>query len=154
MSQLLCGLLTVLGRVLVCLIFLMAAVGHDIPDFSGTTRTMELAGIPSPQLMLVGAIAFLILGGLSVSLGFLARFGATLLLVFLVLASYYFHNFWVLTEEAQIEQQMIHFFKNLSMMGTMLFIMANGSGPMSLDRLFFHPSTATAAQQPALANVH
>ncbi len=28
---------------------------------------------------------------------------------------------------------MIQFMKNLSMMGAMLFIMANGSGPASLD---------------------
>ncbi len=28
---------------------------------------------------------------------------------------------------------MIHFMKNLSLMGIMLFLMANGSGPMSLD---------------------
>jgi putative oxidoreductase len=28
---------------------------------------------------------------------------------------------------------MIHFMKNLSMMGAMLFIVANGWGPMSLD---------------------
>lgn len=30
--------------------------------------------------------------------------------------------------------QMIQFMKNLSMMGTMVFLMANGAGTFSLDR--------------------
>jgi putative oxidoreductase len=133
---------------------LAAAVGNDIPNFSGTVSLMANTGIPQPQLMLVGAIGFLIVGGLSVMLGLKARFGAFLLLVFLALASYYFHNFWDLDDPLKYEQQMIHFMKNLSMMGTMLFIMANGSGPMSLDSLFAHETTANAGQQRTLAEVH
>jgi putative oxidoreductase len=57
-----------------------------------------------------------------------------LLLTFLVLASYWFHAFWKL-EGQQQQEQMIQFMKNLSMIGAMLFIVANGSGPMSLDRV-------------------
>ena len=61
-----------------------------------------------------------------------ARIGATLLLVFLVLATYYFHDFW--TFEGQDQQmQMIQFMKNMALMGAMLFIIANGPGPWSLD---------------------
>ena len=55
---------------------------------------MDKAGIPAPQFMLVGAIVFLIAGSLSIIIGYKARFGAVLLLVFLVLATYYFHHFW------------------------------------------------------------
>jgi putative oxidoreductase len=82
--------------------------------------------------MLVGAIVFLVAGSVAVIVGYKARTGAVLLLTFLVLASYYFHPFWKLEGQAQ-QEQMIQFMKNLSMMGAMLFIVANGSGPMSLD---------------------
>ena len=82
--------------------------------------------------MLVGAIAFLIVGSLSVLLGLKARFGAGLLLAFLVLAIYFFHAFWNLEGQEQ-QMQTIQFMKNLSMAGAMLFIMANGAGPMSVD---------------------
>jgi putative oxidoreductase len=126
------GLLTVLGRVCICTIFFMAAVGNKIPHFSQVAKVMESVGIPSPQLMLVGAIVFLIAGSLSVILGYHARWGATLLLIFLILASYYFHPFWKYQGEAQ-QEPMIHFMKNLSMIGAMLFIIGVGSGPMSLD---------------------
>jgi putative oxidoreductase len=134
MFEVIRGPLTVLGRLLLCAIFFMAAVGNDIPHFSDVAKLMDSFGIPAPQLLLVGAIVFLTVGSMSVIVGYYARFGAALLLTFLVLASYYFHAFWTLEGQAQ-QAQMIHFMKNLSMMGAMLFVIANGSGPMSLDSL-------------------
>ncbi|HEX4143569.1 MAG TPA: DoxX family protein [Pirellulales bacterium] len=141
MPQQIQGFLTVLGRLLLCTIFIMAAAGNDIPKFAETTRLMETVGIPAPPLMLVGAIAFSIVGSLSVIVGYKARIGAALLLVFLVLATYYFHAFWKLEGQAQ-QQTMIDFLKNLSMAGAMLFIMANGSGPLSLDSRSAEEGTA------------
>jgi putative oxidoreductase len=133
MLQALRGPVTVLGRLLLCTIFFMAAVGNKIPHFSQVAGYMEAAGVPAPQLMLVGSIVFLIAGSLSVIIGYKARIGAVLLLVFLALATYYFHAFWTLTDPRAQQEQMIQFMKNLSMMGAMLFIVANGPGPMSLD---------------------
>src|SRR5207245_6022222 len=112
----------------------LSAVGNKIPHFSDVARLMESVGVPAPQLLLIGAIVFLLVGSLSIIVGYRARIGAALLLTFLVLASYYFHPFWKLDGQAQ-QEQMIHFMKNLSMMGAMLFVMANGSGPMSVDSL-------------------
>ena len=85
--------------------------------------------------MLAGAIVFLIVGSLSIIAGYKARIGAALLFVFLVLATYFFHDFWNF-DGPQRQLQMIQFMKNLSLMGTMLFLMATGAGPMSLDARF------------------
>jgi len=142
------GPLTVLGRLLLCSIFFLAAVGNKIPHFSDVAKVMESVGVPAPQFMLAGAIVFLFVGSLSVTTGYKAGVGAALLLTFLVLASYYFHPFWKLEGRAQ-QEQMIHFMKNLSMMGAMLFIVANGSGPMSLDTWLAKRKSATA-QAPAM----
>ena len=127
------GLLSVIGRVLLSTIFIMAAAGNKIPHFNDVVEAMAKAGIPAPQLMLVGAIVFLLVGGALVVLGLYARFGALLLLVFLVLATYYFHGFWRLEDAQEQQKQTIQFMKNLSMMGAMLFIIANGPGAWSLD---------------------
>lgn len=126
------GILTVIARFLLCVIFLMSAIGNKIPNFSGVAKNMASEGVPAPQLMLAGAIVFLIVGSLSVVLGFKARIGATLLLIFLVLATYFFHDFWTMKGEA-VPKQTIQFMKNLSIMGALLFIIANGAGPLSLD---------------------
>lgn len=127
------GAVSVLGRVLLCTIFLLAAVGNKIPHFQAVAASMAHEGVPAPQVMLAGAIVFLIVGSVSVIVGYKARFGAALLLVFLVLATYYYHDFWTVREPQAQQEQMIHFMKNLGLMGAMLFIMANGAGAMSLD---------------------
>ncbi len=126
------NVLAVLGRLMLVTIFLMSALGNKIPQFSGVVGYMQSKGVPFPSLMLVGAIAFLLVGGVSVLLGWYARFGATLLLVFLVLATYYFHAFWTLPAD-QSQGEMIQFMKNLALMGAMVGIIANGPGAMSID---------------------
>ncbi len=132
MSNPLTPVVSIAGRVLLCTIFFMAAVGNDIPNFDKMAEVMGQVGMPAPRLLLVGAITFLLLGSAAIILGYQARIGAAMLLVFLAIASYYFHAFWKLPEAEQ-QAQMIHFMKNLSMSGAMLFIMANGSGAGSLD---------------------
>lgn len=126
--------LNIAGRVMLVAIFLMSALGKKIPDFAGTVSYMTANGVPAPNIMLVGAIAFLLAGGISVLLGFKARIGAALLAVFLIVATYYFHNFWVHAPETQeFQMQMIQFMKNLGLLGALLMVVANGAGPGSLD---------------------
>ena len=125
----------------------MAAVGNKIPHFSEVAKIMESVAVPAPYFLLAGAIVFLLVGSLSVIVGYKAQVGAVLLLTFLALASYYFHPFWRLEGQAQ-QEQMIHFMKNLSMMGAMLFIVANGAGPMSVDS--WRTKRSAPAEKPAL----
>jgi putative oxidoreductase len=127
------GVTSVAGRVLLAGIFLMSAVGNKIPNFSGVAGYMASEGVPAPQVLLAGAIAFLIVGSASIVLGYKARFGAALLLVFLVAATYFFHDFWTFDDPAERQNQTIQFMKNASLMGAMLFIIANGAGAWSLD---------------------
>ncbi|QDT28888.1 DoxX family protein [Gimesia panareensis] len=135
MSQnLLAGLASLAGRVMIATIFLLSAVGNKIPQFNNVAGYMASEGVPLPKVMLAGAIVFLIAGSLSVILGLKTRIGAGLLLVFLVLATYFFHDFWTLTDAQAQQAQMIQFMKNLALMGTMLFLMANGPGQLSLDQ--------------------
>jgi len=124
--------LTVLARVMIATIFLLSAVGNKIPNFAGVVKYMEGAGVPAPQILLAGAIVFLIAGSLSIITGFKGRIGAGLLAIFLVAATYYFHPFWKFTGQEN-QMQTIQFMKNLGLLGTMLYFMVNGTGPASLD---------------------
>ena len=133
MPRTLQGIVAVLGRILLCTIFLLSALGNKIPNFQAVAGYMAKEGVPAPQVMLAGAIVFLIAGSLSVILGYKARIGAALLLIFLVLASYYFHDFWTVSDPQARQEQMIQFMKNLGLMGAMLLVIANGTGPLSLD---------------------
>lgn len=73
------GLLSLLARLMIAAIFLLSAVAGKIMNFSGTVEKMAAEGVPSPTILLGGAIAFLILGSLSIVLGYKGRFGAFLL---------------------------------------------------------------------------
>ena len=135
------GFLSVVARLIITAIFLSSAVMNKIPQFNNVAEMMAAKDVPQPKVLLAGAIAFLLLGSLSVILGYKARLGSLLLLIFLAAATYYFHAFWKLPAEEQMPEQ-ISFMKNLALMGTMLFFIANGSGPWSMDRL------AAAAEEP------
>jgi putative oxidoreductase len=128
----------ILSRVLLSLVFVMSAVGHKIPNFEGVARYMGSEGVPYPQFLLAGAIVFLLFGSASIILGYHVRFGASLLIVFLVLATYFFHDFWTVTDPHAQQEQLIHFMKNLALIGAMLFIATNGAGAGSLDARLAH----------------
>ena len=132
MLNVLAGIVAVMGRIMLVAIFLMAAVANKIPKFADVVQLMEKEHIPEARVMLAGAIVFLIVGSISLMLGCMARIGATLLLVFLALATYYFHDFWTM-EGAEQQTEIGNFIKNLALMGAMLFIIANGAGRASID---------------------
>jgi len=123
---------TLLARILISAIF-VGSVLNDIPKFDTLVGMMEDEGVPAASFLLVAAIAFKLAGGLSVIAGFQARLGAALLLIFLIPATYYFHDFWTFQDAQEAAAQQIHFMKNLGLMGATLFILANGPGPWSLD---------------------
>jgi len=123
--------LTILGRVLLTTIFLAAAF-NKITNFGGVQGYMASKGMPLTALFLAGAIVFLLVGGLSVLLGYRARIGALLLIIFLIPATLIFHNFWATAPEAA-QGEMLNFMKNLGLLGGLLHIAVNGSGPGSLD---------------------
>lgn len=132
MQNLLTNLLTVVGRLALVAVFAGAAA-EKIQNFQGTLGYMSTTDMPQQKLALVGAIVLLIAGSVSIALGYRAKLGAAMLILFLAAATYYFHPFWTLSgQEAKMQQ--IQFMKNLSMAGAMLFIMGNGSGPASLKR--------------------
>ena len=76
------ALVSFVGRVLLSAIFIASALNH-IYKFDGITEYVASEGIPEPKLAHIGAIACMLVGGISVLLGFWARLGALLLAVFL-----------------------------------------------------------------------
>ena len=72
-------------------------------------------------------------GGLSVLLGFRAKIGAWLLVLFLVPVTVMMHNFWAVQDPMMRGMQQAMFMKNLSMLGAALLISHFGAGPLSFD---------------------
>jgi len=83
-----------------------------------------------------GDLSYLALaGGLSLLLGYRARLGAWLLVVFLVPVTLMMHAFWAVSDPALFSIQLTLFVRNLLMLGAALFITHAGAGSLSLDAL-------------------
>ena len=121
------------GRILITFIFLRSGFGK-IVEFSAVAQGMTNKGMPLAELLLVGAIVFQIAGGLMVLFGWKARWGALLLILFMIPATLIYHDFWNL-EGQQYARQLTHFVKNLSILGGLLLLMGMGSGPLSFDKM-------------------
>jgi len=123
--------LVLLGRILYAAIFVMSAPGHFT---AGIVAYAAGKGVPMASIAvpLSGVIA--LLGGLSIVLGYKAKYGAWLIVLFLVPVTIMMHNFWAVTDPMMRQMQNINFMKNLSMLGAALLIAHFGSGPLSADK--------------------
>ena len=120
------------GRILLSAIFLMSGIGK-IGGFAGTAGYMASKGIPMVDVLLAITIVIEIGAALMIIGGYKARLGATALFLWMIPVTFMFHNYWAMPADQQMIQQ-IMFMKNLGLMGGMLYIMAFGSGPMSIDK--------------------
>lgn len=123
------------GRFLITFIFLRS--GFDkIGNFAGVAGGMAAKGVPYAEFLLACAIALEIVGGLCVLTGWQARWGALALLIFLIPATLIYHNYWAVdpAQAKELANQTNHFFKNLTIMGALVFLIGMGSGPLSVDR--------------------
>jgi putative oxidoreductase len=122
------GFAILIGRILLVLIFLNSGIGK-VGNFEGTAQYMAKFGMSNTTLFLLGAIVFELLGSITVILGYFTRFGALLLLIFLIPTTLIFHTNFV------DPMQKIHFMKNVSMVGGCFILFAAGAGRFSLDYL-------------------
>ena len=123
------ALASLIGRILLALIFLKSGIGK-IGDFTGTAQHMANHGMPIASFFLVGAIFFELVGSITVIFGYFTRVGALLLIIFLIPTTLIFHNIWV------DPKMMVHFMKNLSMLGGLFILLTAGGGRFSLDYFF------------------
>ncbi len=119
------------GRVLIALIFVWSGFGK-IAGFAGTVGYIASQGLPLPQLAAIAAIIVELGGGIMLIVGWNARLAAAAMFIFTAMAAFIFHAYWAAPAEMALNQ-MIHFMKNISMMGGLLFVVVHGSGALSLD---------------------
>jgi putative oxidoreductase len=126
-----------LGRILFCLIFLTSSIGH----FSAANIQYSAAqGVPIANVLVPVSGVIAALGALSIILGYKARIGAFLIIIFLLPVTFIMHPFWVKADPAVQQMQLAMFMKNISMLGAAVLIGYFGSGPMSLDEKYVEDS--------------
>jgi putative oxidoreductase len=120
-----------IGRFLMSLVFILAGIAK-IGAFSMYTGYVTAAHLPLPKISLAIAIAIELLGGLAILAGLYTRFTAWVVFLYLIPTTIMFHNFWTLDGAARIDS-LIHFEKNLAIMGGLLILATFGAGAYSVD---------------------
>ena len=118
------------GRLLYVLIFLNSGLSNF---FEQTITYGASHGVPLAPLVVPAAGLLALAWGLSVLLGYYAKMGAWLIVVFLVPVTLTMHNFLTVTDPAMRQTQFVMFLNNVSMLGGALLISQFGVGPFSLD---------------------
>jgi putative oxidoreductase len=111
------------GRVIAGCFFLMNGFNH-IAQINVMTGYAKSKGIAAPALAVGGSGVFLFLGGLSLLLGYHPTIGVALLGIFLLGASFGIHNFWTVQDPQARQGEMIHFLKNMAILGLLLMTLA------------------------------
>jgi len=122
--------LVLIGRILYSLIFLFSVSTHFSSSGVGYAAGK---GVPMPSVLVPAAGVIAFVGGLSILLGYKARIGAWLIVIFLIPVTLLMHNFWTVTDPMMRQMQHSMFMKNLSMLGGALLIAYFGAGPVSID---------------------
>ena len=127
------GLILLVGRLAIALLFLPSGLAK-LMALRGFEAVLAGKGLPAPLgWALVGALVEF-LGGLALAIGFKTRYAALVLIAFTIAATGLAHIFWVLADPAAYRAQQINFFKNIAIIGGLLYVFARGSGPISIDR--------------------
>jgi putative oxidoreductase len=121
------------GRLLLASLFIPSGLGK-LTGFSGTVGYIASKGLPLPEVGAAIAVAVELGVGILFAIGFKARWMALILAVFTLAAGILFHNYWALSDAAQIASNKINFWKNVAISGGFLMAFAFGPGRYSVDR--------------------
>jgi putative oxidoreductase len=119
------------GRILMSVMFLVSGFFK----IGGYTQLMGYAaakGVPMASVAIACAAVLELAGGLAILTGFQTKIAAWILFLYLIPVTFIFHNFWAL-QGAEQQNNMIHFLKNVAIMGGLVILAANGAGPYSVD---------------------
>ena len=118
------ALLDLSARIALVAIFLLAGV-NKIQYYDGNAAYMASAGLP--EILLPAVIAFELLAGLAILIGFQTRLVALAIAGFTLLTALMFHL------DFSDQVQFLMFWKNVAIAGGFLVLAANGAGRLSLD---------------------
>src|ERR1700760_4987849 len=93
-----------------------------------TAQLETVTGMQLPQLLAIVSGAFEILAGLMIALNVGVRFFSILMIIYVLLVTFYFHDFW---NQAPPDngKTLVDALKNLSLIGALFMLAGYGRGP-------------------------
>ena len=118
--------LTPLARLLLASLFVWAGFGK-LMNPAGTAQYFASLNVPVPNIAVWVVMIVELVGGLMLLVGFQARWVALALAIFCLITGFAIHL------PGGDLANMTHFYKNLSITGGLLYVVAFGAGYLSVD---------------------
>lgn len=112
-----------LGRAIFGGFFLYNGVNHMLQR-DALAQYAGSKGLPNPEIGVLASGALLLAGGASIISGAKPKWGAAALLTFLATVSPTIHDFWNAKDSQAGQNDMIHFSKNMALLGAALALMS------------------------------
>lgn len=125
------GHIELLARILMMLLWIVFG-WMKMTSFGSTVALMQAFGLPFPTISAAIAVVMELLVGLALILGVYVRPLAMALALYTLATALIGHQFWNLSDKARLED-METFFKNISIMGSLLLLYVAGAGRFTLD---------------------
>jgi len=138
--------LPAIARVLLALIFVLSGISK-LGAIAATSAHMASAGIPYSNDLVWGAVALELGGGILLIVGLLTRLVGLAFFFYALVLAVIFHAYWTLSGAAAHSQYSI-FYEHIAIMGGMLYVVAFGAGPYSIDAMIWGRHSSTAALPP------
>ena len=100
------------------------------------SASLTARGVPMAEFWGPVGAAVEFVGGILVVLGLGTRYAALLPVLFVIVATAISHRFWEFADPREFRTQQSQFFKNLSIFGGFVFLLATGGGRFSIDALW------------------
>jgi uncharacterized membrane protein YphA (DoxX/SURF4 family) len=113
-----------IGRILVGGYFLYNASNHLFLGTTGLTGYAASKNVPMPKVAVYVAGVLLLIGGLSILLGYQPLIGTIALVLFFVPVTFKMHDFWAVQDPMAKMGEMVNFTKNTALLGSSLMFLA------------------------------
>jgi putative oxidoreductase len=120
-----------IGRIVFGGFFLYNGINH-FKQKQGLAQYAGAKKIPYPEAAVTASGVMLAVGGASIMLGLKPQIGTLAVLGFLATVSPAIHDFWSLEDPQQKQNEMIHFSKNMALLGAALALLAVEEWPLSI----------------------
>jgi len=114
----------VIGRILLALIFILSGL-EKIFAWNSELAYLTSRGMPATGFFLFVALLIELIGGLMLLFGIKPGLAAGVLFLYLIPVTVVMHGFWTVTDPAMhavMQDMMVHFFKNVAIMGGLLAV--------------------------------
>lgn len=115
-----------IGRILISLVFIIEGLLKAF-DFEHFWSQLQLAGFPMAPFFALLALLIELVGGVSLIIGFNAKFFSFIMAIYLLIVSFVTFKFW---SDFDLFEE---FIRNIAIIGGLLMINSHGAGPQSVD---------------------